>query len=297
LAPRSASSDAVASPIPLLAPVIATTLPSIVTGQKLRAQPRHKLAIVASIDLNADLGEGFGVWRLGDDDAMLGIVTSANIACGFHAGDPAGLLRVCRQATERRVRIGAQVRHRDMAGFGRRFIDVTPEDLLADVVYQIGALHGLAQAAGSTVSYVKPHGALYNTIVTNREQAAAVAQAVQMVDAGLPVLGLAGSVFFEEAQQRGLRTVSEAFADRAYRPDGQLVSRREGGAVLHDPVAIAERVVAMVTTGHVTAVDGSAVEVQVESVCVHGDSPGAVQIASAVRDRLKADGIDLKAFC
>jgi 5-oxoprolinase (ATP-hydrolysing) subunit A len=252
---------------------------------------------VASIDLNADLGEGFGVWRLGDDDAMLGIVTSANVACGFHAGDPAGLLRVCRLATERGVRIGAQVSYRDMAGFGRRFIDVTPEDLLADVVYQIGALHGLARAAGSTVSYVKPHGALYNTIVTNREQAAAVAQAVQMVDAGLPVLGLAGSVFFEEAQQRGLHTVPEAFADRAYRSDGQLVSRREPGAVLHDPVAIAERVVAMVTTGHVTAVDGSAIDVHVESVCVHGDSPGAVQIATAVRDRLKADGIALKAFC
>jgi 5-oxoprolinase (ATP-hydrolysing) subunit A len=252
---------------------------------------------VASIDLNADLGEGFGVWRLGDDDAMLDIVTSANVACGFHAGDPAGLLRVCRLAGERGVRIGAQVSYRDLAGFGRRFIDVAPDDLLADVVYQIGALHGLAQAAGSTVSYVKPHGALYNTIVTNREQAAAVAHAVQTVDAGLPVLGLAGSVFFEEAQGRDLRTVPEAFADRAYRPDGQLVSRREPDAVLSDPNVIAERVVAMVTTGHVTAVDGSALDVSVKSVCVHGDSPGAVQIATAVRDRLKADGIDLKAFC
>jgi UPF0271 protein len=147
------------------------------------------------------------------------------------------------------------------------------------------------------VSYVKPHGALYNTIVTNREQAAAVADAVQTVDAGLPVLGLTGSAFFDEAQRRGLRTVPEAFADRAYRPDGQLVSRREPGAVLDDPVVIAERVMAMVTTGHVTAFDGSTVAVTVESVCVHGDSPGAVQIASAVRDRLTADGIDVKSFC
>ena len=252
---------------------------------------------MGSVDLNAHLGEGFGVWRLGDDDAMLGIVTSANVACGFHAGDPAGLLRVCRLAAERGVRIGAQVSYRDLAGFGRRFIDVTAEDLLADVGYQIGALHGLAQAAGSAVSYVKPHGALYNTIVTNREQAAAVAEAVQTVDAGLPVLGLAGSAFFNEAQQRGLRTVPEVFADRAYRPDGQLVSRRERGAVLDDPVAIAERVADMVTTGHVTAVEGSTIEVHVESVCVHGDSPGAVQIATAVRERLKADGIDVKAFC
>jgi UPF0271 protein len=252
---------------------------------------------VACIDLNADLGEGFGVWRLGDDDAMLGIVTSANVACGFHAGDPAGLLSVCRLAAERGVRIGAQVSYRDLAGFGRRFIDVTPEDLLADVVYQIGALHGLAQAAGSAVSYVKPHGALYNAIVTNGEQAAAVAEAVRTVDTGLPVLGLAGSAFFDEAQRRGLRTVPEAFADRAYRPDGQLVSRREPGAVLHDPVTIADRVLGMVVDGNVTAVDGSTVALYVKSVCVHGDSPGAVQIASAVADRLKTDGIELKAFC
>jgi 5-oxoprolinase (ATP-hydrolysing) subunit A len=256
-----------------------------------------KLSIVASIDLNADLGEGFGVWRLGDDDTMLGIVSSANVACGFHAGDPAGLLSVCRLAAERGVRIGAQVSYRDLAGFGRRFIDVTPEDLLADVVYQIGALHGLAQAAGSGVSYVKPHGALYNTIMTNHEQAAAVAEAVKIVDPDLPVLGLAGSCFFDEAGQRGLRTVAEAFADRAYQPDGQLVSRREPGAVLDDASAIAERVLTMVTSGTVSAIDGSTVTVSVESVCVHGDSPGAVQIATAVRERLKADGIDLKAFC
>jgi 5-oxoprolinase (ATP-hydrolysing) subunit A len=252
---------------------------------------------VACIDLNADLGEGFGVWQLGDDDAMLGIVTSANVACGFHAGDPAGLLSVCRLAAERGVRIGAQVSYRDLAGFGRRFIDVTYDDLLADIVYQIGALRGLAQAAGSTVSYVKPHGALYNTIVTNRVQAAAVADAVHAVDAGLPVLGLAGSAFFDEATERGLRTVGEAFADRAYRPDGQLVSRREPGAVLDDPDAIADRVLTMVTSGTVAASDGSEVRLDVESVCVHGDSPGAVRIATAVGERLTANGIDLKAFC
>jgi 5-oxoprolinase (ATP-hydrolysing) subunit A len=252
---------------------------------------------VAVIDLNADLGESFGVWRLGDDDAMLGIVTSANVACGFHAGDPAGLLRVCRSAAERGVRIGAQVSYRDLAGFGRRFIDVAAEDLIADVVYQIGALQAIARASGSAVCYVKPHGALYNTIVTNRSQAAAIAEAVRLVDPALPVLGMAGSVFFEEAGRRGLRTVAEAFADRAYRPDGQLVSRREPGAVLHDPAAIADRVVAMASSGRVSATDGTEIAVSVESVCVHGDSPGAVQIAAAVRDRLKAAGIDLRAFC
>ena len=252
---------------------------------------------MACIDLNADLGEGFGVWRLGDDDAMLQVVTSANVACGFHAGDPAGLLRVCRTAAERGVRIGAQVSYRDLAGFGRRFIDVATEDLIADIVYQIGALQGIAAAAGSTVSYVKPHGALYNTIVTNRGQAAAVAEAVRTVDTSLPVLGLAGSAFFDEAQRRGLRTVPEAFADRAYQPDGQLVSRREPGAVLHDPVEIAQRVVTMVTSGRVTAIDGAQIAVSAESICVHGDSPGAVQIATSVLDQLKAAGTDIRAFC
>ena len=252
---------------------------------------------MACIDLNADLGEGFGVWRLGDDDAMLQVVTSANVACGFHAGDPAGLLRVCRTAAERGVRIGAQVSYRDLAGFGRRFIDVATEDLVADVVYQIGALQGVAAAAGSAVSYVKPHGALYNTIVTNREQAAAVAAAVHLVDATLPVLGMAGSAFFDEAARLGLRTVAEAFADRAYRPDGQLLSRREPGAVLHDPVEIAQRVVTMVTSGRVTAIDGAQIAVSAESICVHGDSPGAVQIATSVLDQLKAAGTDIRAFC
>lgn len=249
-----------------------------------------------TIDLNADLGEGFGVWRLGNDDAMLDVVTSANVACGFHAGDPAGLARTCRAAAERGVRIGAQVSYRDLAGFGRRYIDMDPEDLTADVMYQIGALQALASAAGTTVGYVKPHGALYNTIVTDRGQADAVVAAVHAVDPGLPVLGLAGSQFFAAAADLGLHTVPEAFADRAYRPDGQLVSRREPGAVLHDVGQIADRVASMVGSGRVGAVDGSTIPIVAESVCVHGDSPGAVQIANAVRDRLTADGVALKSF-
>jgi UPF0271 protein len=252
---------------------------------------------VARIDLNADLGEGFGVWQLGDDDAMLGIVSSANVACGFHAGDPAGLLRVCRSAAERGVRIGAQVSYHDLAGFGRRFIDVSAEDLLADVVFQIGALQAIAQAAGSTVAYVKPHGALYNSIVSHRDQAAAVAEAVATVDASLPVLGMAGSAFFDEADRRGLRTVAEVFADRAYQPNGTLVPRREPGAVLDDPAVIAHRVVNMVNAGEVTATDGTVLRVTAESVCVHGDSPGAVQIAAAVHEQLRTAGVEIGAFC
>ena len=261
-----------------------------------RANRRLAGVPTVTIDLNADLGEGFGVWRLGDDEAMLDVVTSANVACGFHAGDPTGLARTCRAAAERGVRIGAQVSYRDLAGFGRRYIDVDAEDLTADVMYQIGALQALASAAGSSVSYVKPHGALYNTIVTDRGQAEAVAAAVHAVDPALPVLGLAHSQFFAAATDLGLHTVPEAFADRAYRPDGQLVSRRDPGAVLHDADRIADRVAMMVGQGRVDAVDGSTVPITVESVCVHGDSPGAVRIANAVRDRLSADGIVFRAF-
>jgi UPF0271 protein len=250
----------------------------------------------ATVDLNADLGEGFGVWTLGDDDAMLDIVTSANVACGFHAGDPAGLLRVCRAAAERGVRIGAQVSYRDLAGFGRRFIDVEPGELTAEIIYQIGALSALASAAGSSVSYVKPHGALYNSIVTHEVQARAVAAAVRAANPDLPVLGLTGSAFFDAARDLGLRTVAEAFADRAYRPDGQLLSRREPLAVLHDPQQIAERVLTMITDGRVTAEDGSTIPIGVESICVHGDSPGAVRIANAVRTRLATHGVRLAPF-
>ena len=251
---------------------------------------------MTTVDLNADLAEGFGIWTLGDDDAMLDIVTSANLACGFHAGNPVGLARACRAAAARGVRIGAQVGYFDLAGFGRRRIEVAPEELSADVIYQIGALQALARAAGTTLGYVKPHGALYNTIVTDSDQARAVAEAVHASDPTLPVLGLAGSVFFTEARRLGLRTVAEAFADRAYQPDGQLVPRSDAGAVLTDPAQIADRVLSMVTTGTVTAVDGSVVAIEVESVCFHGDSPGAVTIAGAVRERLLAEGIELAAF-
>ena len=251
---------------------------------------------MASVDLNADLGEGFGVWRLGDDDAMLGIVTSANLACGFHAGNPVGLARTCRAAADRGVRIGAQVGYFDLAGFGRRRIDVEPEELRADVIYQIGALQAMAHTAGTTLGYVKPHGALYNTITVEQEQARAVAAAVHAVDPGLPVLGLAGSAFFAEAKRLGLRTVAEVFADRAYLPDGQLVPRHHGSAVLREPEKIADRVAVMVRTGQVSAIDGSMIDVDAESICVHGDSPGAVQIATAVRRRLEAEGVTLEAF-
>ncbi|MGW6692527.1 LamB/YcsF family protein [Rhodococcus sp. NPDC054953] len=251
---------------------------------------------MAMIDLNSDLGESFGTWRLGDDDAMLALVTSANVACGFHAGDPATLLSTCRSAAARRVRIGAQVGYRDLAGFGRRFIDVSPADLTADVIYQIGALDGLAQVSGSAVGYVKPHGALYNTVVRHREQARAVVAAVVAYDPTLPVLGLPGSVFLAEAKAAGLRTVTEAFADRGYLPTGELVPRSQPGAVLTDPDAVAARVLRMVEDGRVEAVDGTVLEARPESVCVHGDSPGAVAMAVRIRERLDGAGVDVAPF-
>ena len=251
---------------------------------------------MASIDLNSDLGESFGTWTLGDDDAMLSIVTSANIACGFHAGDPRTILDTCRAAADSAVRIGAQVGYRDLAGFGRRFIDMDVADLTADVLYQMGALDGLAQAAGSAIAYVKPHGALYNAIVTHREQARAVVDAVRTYDPTLPVLGLPGSVFLDEAREAGLRTVTEAFADRAYTASGELVPRRCAGAVLSDPSTVADRVLRLVRDGTIEAIDGSTIGIDAESVCVHGDSPGAVEMAFAVRKILSDNDIDAIAF-
>jgi UPF0271 protein len=243
------------------------------------------------MDLNADLGEGFGRWEVGDDGALLKIVTSANVACGFHAGDPTLIQRACVEAAGQGVAVGAHVGYGDLAGFGRRFIDVVPEELTNDVIYQIGALAALARVAGTEVTYVKPHGALYNAIVRHREQAAAVVDAVRQYDSELAVLGLPGSAWLELAEQAGLRVFREAFADRAYTAEGTLVSRREPGAVLHDPDTIAQRCVAIAHGEPIEAVDGSAITVRADSICVHGDSPGAVSIAQAVRDRLTSEGV------
>ncbi|NMO03864.1 LamB/YcsF family protein [Gordonia sp. TBRC 11910] len=242
------------------------------------------------IDLNADLGE-----EIGDDAAMLAVVTSANIACGFHAGNPTVLAATCRAAAANGVRIGAQVSYPDRSGFGRRFIDMAFDDLVADVVYQIGALSALAHAAGSAVTYVKPHGALYNTVVHHERQAAAVVEAVRSVDAGLAVMGLPGSQVLHDAAAAGLPTITEAFADRGYRPDGTLVARTEPGALVTDSTDVAARVVQMVTTGTVVAVDGSTIDVAAQSICLHGDTPGAVAHAHAVRRALADAGVEVRA--
>ena len=250
----------------------------------------------ATIDLNADLGESFGRWRLGDDEALLQLVTSANVACGFHAGDPATLVSTCRAAAAGGVRVGAQVGYRDLAGFGRRFLDVSPEDLFADVAYQIGALDGIARSQGTRVEYIKPHGALYNAIVHHQEQAGAVVAAVRAVDETLPILGLPGSAVHAAAEQSGLRTVVEAFADRAYTADGTLVDRREPGAVLDDAEVVAARVVRLIQTGRVRSIDGTDVAVSADSICLHGDSSGAVAMARAVRSALETAGVRVASF-
>jgi 5-oxoprolinase (ATP-hydrolysing) subunit A len=251
---------------------------------------------LAAIDLNSDLGEGFGVWRLGDDEALLDIVTSANIACGFHAGDPRIMWNLCQLAAARGVAIGAHVAYRDLAGFGRRPMAVEPDELTADIQYQIAALDGFARMAGTRVSYVKPHGALYNTIAADPAQAEVVAEAVRGYGEDLPVVGLAGSPGLARMEARGVSTIPEAFADRGYTPEGRLVPRTEPGAVIHEPDLIAARCTALASTGSVTAIDGSTVRIAARSVCVHGDTPGAVRIARAVRDGLVAAGITLEPF-
>jgi len=249
-----------------------------------------------AVDLNSDLGEGFGNWSLGDDDALLDVVTSANVACGFHASDASIMRRVCARAVESGVVIGAQVGYRDLPGFGRRFIDIEPDALTNDVIYQIGALEAFARAAGGRVGYVKPHGALYNAIVHHEEQAAAVVEAIVVHDRTLPVMGLPGSVWLRKAGEAGLTTVEESFADRAYTPQGTLVSRRLAGSVLHDAKTIAERCVAMAAGEPIEDVEGGSITLRPDSICVHGDTPGAVEIARAVRDALEAAGVEVRPF-
>jgi len=251
---------------------------------------------MTTIDLNSDLGESFGSWRMGDDKAMLSIVSSANIACGFHAGDPAGILSVLREASKRGVAIGAHVGYRDLVGFGRRNMDPSNAELIADTIYQIGALQGLALAAGTSVRYVKPHGALYNTIASDARQAASVIAGIRAVDPSLFFVALAGAPVVEQARAAGLTVISEAFADRAYNPDGSLVSRRLAESVIHDPQLIADRMFKLVSERCITAVDGSEITLVADSICVHGDNADAVRIARTVRQTLTDRGIVIEAF-
>jgi len=235
------------------------------------------------VDLNSDVGEGFGAWAGGPDDELLAIVTSANVACGFHAGDPSIMRRTCATAVAGSVAIGAQVSYPDLAGFGRRFIEIAPDDLTDAVLYQLGALDAFARVAGGRVAYVKPHGALYNAIVHHRAQAVAVVAAIAAWDRTLPVLGLPSSAVRDAASSAGVPFVAEGFADRGYRPDGTLLARGTPGALLTDPDAVAAQALRLAESG-------------VGSVCVHSDTPGAVALAAAVRAALADAGIEVGAF-
>lgn len=250
---------------------------------------------MSAIDLNSDLGESFGGYRVGDDAAVLASVSSANVACGFHAGDPLGIRATCRAAVAAGVAIGAHPGYRDLAGFGRRFIDVDPHELTDEVIYQIGALQALARSVGGDVRYVKPHGALYHAIAAHDGQARAVVRAIREVDERLPLVVLPGSVAERVARDAGLRVVAEAFADRGYLPDGGLVRRGTRGALLESEAAAAQAL-RFARGEPIAAVDGSPLHLAAESICVHGDTPDAVRLARRIRSALELGGVEIRSF-
>ena len=251
---------------------------------------------MTTIDINSDLGESVAGIALSDDDAILDVVSSANVACGFHAGTPHGIAATVKSAASRNVTVGAHPSYNDPAGFGRRYIDYDPHQLADEVLYQIGALDAIARSHGTHVRYVKPHGALYNEIVHNTTHAQAVVDAVRAFSTNIPLLLLPGSVAGTIAQKAGVDVITEAFADRAYNPDGTLVSRKEPGAVVTDVDHVCARVIDMATQGAVTARDGSTIRIDAQSICVHGDSPGAVEMSRAIRQTLTEAGVTVESF-
>jgi len=252
-----------------------------------------KRAFAKTIDLNSDLGESFGAWRMGNDAALLAIVSSANIACGFHGGDPDIMRGTVAMAVEHDVAIGAHVSLPDLQGFGRREMAITPNEAYALTLYQIGALHGFAQAAGTRLSHVKPHGALYNMAARDAKLAAAIARAVRDFDPALRLFGLANSALVDAGKAMGIPVAAEAFADRRYRADGTLQSRREADAVIQESDEAIAQAMAMAREGQVRAVDGSIIALQAHTLCVHGDGAHAVDFARQLRAALEAADIGI----
>ncbi len=248
------------------------------------------------VDLNADVGESFGAWSLGQDPALMSSITSANVACGFHAGDPGVMRATVALAREHGVAVGAHPGFPDLAGFGRRELQVSPRDVEDFVVYQVGALAGIAAAQGVRLQHVKPHGALFNMAVRDAALADAIARAVALIDKSMILFGLPGSELVAAGTRAGLRTACEVFADRAYRSDGTLVPRQEEGAVIHDAAAVEQRVIAMVRDQVVEAIDGTRVPLTIDTICVHGDTPGAAELAARVRAALETAGVNVKAL-
>jgi UPF0271 protein len=253
-------------------------------------------AYPASIDLNADLGEGFGPWRMGDDAALLGVVTSANVACGFHAGDPDIMTRVLMQAREAGVAVGAHVAFPDLAGFGRRILPMSAAEIARAVAYQIGAAQALATFAGHRLSHVKAHGALANLAEHDAAVADAIAEATRAVDPSLTLLAIARSEQTRAGERAGLRVAHEIFADRAYANDGRLRARALPGAVIHDVDAVIARVRQMLAAQALVTIDGELLPTPIDSICVHGDTPQAVALAQALRQALEKDGVALRPF-
>ncbi|HWR40122.1 MAG TPA: 5-oxoprolinase subunit PxpA [Patescibacteria group bacterium] len=249
-----------------------------------------------SIDLNCDMGESYGVYNLGYDADAMPYVTSINVACGFHASDPINMLRTVRLAKQHGVAIGAHPAFPDLVGFGRRVMAASLEEIKADVMYQIGALWGLCRSEGLTLQHVKVHGALYNEAEKNIQTAAAIAEAIQAVDPNLYMVCLGNSQMVAAAKQVGVKYVEEAFADRAYTPQGTLVSRKLEGAVIHDVHTVAERVLSMVKNRQVACIDGALIPISAQTVCVHGDTPGAVDMIKTISATLQKENIQLKAF-
>jgi 5-oxoprolinase (ATP-hydrolysing) subunit A len=237
-----------------------------------------------SIDLNCDMGEGYGAWGMGDDERLAPLVSSMNVACGFHASDPATMRRTVRLAKRHGVAVGAHPSYPDRVGFGRRPLAATPDEVRDDVTYQIGALWAFCRAEGVPLRHVKAHGALYGAAAQDEALAAAVCEAARAIDPALAVVGLAGSRMAEVARRLGVRWVGEAFADRAYRSDGALLSRREPGAVIHDQAAVAERVARLAREGRLQAADGSDLWLEAGTLCIHGDTPGALELVRAAWD-------------
>jgi len=249
-----------------------------------------------SIDLNCDMGEGFGAYKMGPDAELLRHVTSANIACGFHAGDPRTMDATVEAAANAGAAIGAHVSYPDLVGFGRRHITVSAEELITDVLYQVGALEAFCHRYGAAVRYVKAHGALYNDLADDEDLAAALAKAVVSYGGALAVLTLSGSRSVAVLEGAGVRVVQEAFADRAYTADGRLLSRSEAGSVLTDPTVVAERGRRLASGEAIEAQDGQPLVVRAGSICVHGDTPGAIVLADALRRNLAEAGVEVRAF-
>ena len=248
------------------------------------------------VDLNADVGEGLGPWPMGDDATLIPLVTSVNVACGAHAGDPLTIERTVRLAASHGVAVGAHPGYPDLVGFGRRDLDMAPAELEASIVYQVAAVAAFAADAGAPLRHVKPHGALYNAAARDAALAAVVARAVARVSPSLTLVGLAGSSLITAGRDAGLRTAEEGFADRAYEGDGSLRSRRLEGAVHADPAVVAAQAVSIARDGVVTSHDGTAVAVRADTICIHGDSPGAAAFALAIREALAAAGVTVAAF-